>query len=300
MFTQKERVEVGFERGPRIHSTGYILYGALDNDAAITQTPEDALAHVRRIKAAGGQSVKVYQQSRRDQRQWYVQACDAEEILCVAEGGGDLWMNLGMVADGIQAIEHALPIAPLYADVKQWMAASRSKDSFGSAYTPTLLVAYGGMGGENYFYQHENPRDNARLLRHHPRRLLDARAWRPGLMAADEDWNHMQVAREAAAMARDGVLVTLGAHGQLQGLGAHWELWALASEGAMTPLEALSAATLQGARYLGLEDQLGTVTAGKLADLVVLDADPRADIRNSDDIFLVIKNGVPQPSSGPE
>lgn len=292
VFTQKERVAAGLMQGPRVFSTGYILYGALGNDNATTASPEDAMRHVERLKRVGAGSVKIYQQSRRDQRQWYVDACNALELLCVAEGGGDLWMNLGMVADGFQAIEHALPIAPLYDDVIQWMAASHTDDTVGTAYTQTLLVAYGGLGGENHFYQHHNPTNDARLLRNFPRRILDRRAWRPTVLADDADWNFQQVARDAARMARAGTLVTLGAHGQLQGLGAHWELWSLASEGAMTPEEAWVAATRQGAVYLGLGHLLGTVTPGKLADLILLNADPRTDVHNSTDISLVIHNGV--------
>ena len=111
------------------------------------------------------------------------------------------------------------------------------------------------------------------------------------MLAQDRDWNHQQVARDAAEIARSGVMVTLGAHGQLQGLGAHWELWALGGPGAMTPHEALRAATIEGARYLGLENELGTVSEGKLADLVVLDADPLEDLGNSTAIDFVVING---------
>jgi len=60
----------------------------------------------------------------------------------------------------------------------------------------------------------------------------------------------------------------------------------------MTPLEALRAATIAGADKLGLAPDLGSVEAGKLADLVVLDADPLADIHNSAKIRWVIKNGA--------
>ncbi|MSR03844.1 MAG: hydrolase, partial [Gemmatimonadetes bacterium] len=59
----------------------------------------------------------------------------------------------------------------------------------------------------------------------------------------------------------------------------------------LTPLEALTAATRNGARVLGLESTLGTVEAGKLADLVVLGSDPTRDIRHLRDIVQVIKGG---------
>ena len=108
VFTQAERVESGLSQGPRVYSTGFVLYGALGNENAETPDRTAAHHHVERLKMVGAKSVKVYQQSRRDQRQWYVEACNANQILCVAEGGGDLWMNLAMVADGFHAIEHAL------------------------------------------------------------------------------------------------------------------------------------------------------------------------------------------------
>lgn len=291
VFTQAERVAAGLMEGPRVLSTGFILYGARNNQGAPTPDRDAAYAHVRRLLALGAPSVKVYQQSRRDQRQWYAQACAELGALCVAEGGGDLFMNLGMVVDGFQAVEHALNVAPLYADVRGLLAASRAGGGHGSAYTPTLLVAYGGAEGERYFFQHDDPLQHERLLRNHPRRQLDARAWRHGEFGREGDWNHQQTARDAAALARQGLLVTLGAHGQLQGLGAHWELWALGGPGAMTPAEALRAGTLAGARYLGLDHQIGSVEAGKLADLLVIDGDPLLDLSSTADIYRVIHNG---------
>ncbi len=291
VFTQAERAAAGLMDGPRVYSTGFVLYGALSNEGAKTPDRDAAFAHVERLSALGAQSVKVYQQSRRDQRQWYADACREQGLLCVAEGGGDLWMNLTMAADGLHAIEHALPVAPLYADVRGFLAASASKDTAGTAYSPTLLVAYGGLSGERYFWQHHDPLDDARLLRHAPRRALDGRFWRRPSLIRDGDWHHQEIARSAAALAREGTLVTLGAHGQLQGLGVHWELWALAGEGAMTPMEALAAGTIEGARYLGLESELGSIAVGKRADLIILDADPREDIHNTTAIHMVVAGG---------
>jgi imidazolonepropionase-like amidohydrolase len=297
VFTQKERVLAGLELGPRIYSTGFVLYGALGHYNAETPDADTARRHVQRLKNLGATSVKVYQQSRRDQRQWYIEACDELGMICTAEGGGDIWMNLGMVADGMHAIEHALPRAPLYADVQAFFAgSSQAENSWGSAYTQTLNVAYGGLPGQHWYWQHMHPfadgsREQERMLRHYPRRLLDRKAWRRSFFIQDGDWNHEQVARDAAAMMRKGLLTTLGAHGELQGLGVHWELWSMGGPGAMTPTEALFSATMHGARYLGLEAELGSISAGKLADFVVLNADPREDIHHSSDIRFVVANG---------
>ena len=145
------------------------------------------------------------------------------------------------------------------------------------------------MSGEYYWYQHTNVWENEQLLRFTPREVVDARS-RRRTMAPAEDFNHVLISKGAKQIADAGGMVLLGAHGQLQGLGAHWELWML-QQGGMTPMEALRAATADGARYLGLDRDLGSLEKGKLADLVVLDRNPLEDIRNSQTASMVMLNG---------
>ena len=75
------------------------------------------------------------------------------------------------------------------------------------------------------------------------------------------------------------------------GFSLHEELRLLVVEAKLTPAEALRSATITPARYFGMERELGSISAGKIADLVLLDADPLADISNSTRIFAVVQSG---------
>jgi imidazolonepropionase-like amidohydrolase len=270
--------------GPRIFSTGFILYGATIADLAKIESYADALSHVRRLKSLGAFSVKSYMQPRREQRQWLIRAAAAEGMLVMPEGGGNLPVNMGMILDGHSGIEHALSVGAIYKDVVQIFAQSRV------GYTPTLLVAYGGQSGENWFYQHYNVWENEKLQSYFPPRAIDARA-RRRMKSAENDFNHKNVSAGMKQISEAGGLVMLGAHGQLQGLGAHWELWAIA-QGGMNNHDALRAATMNGAEYLGMGEHLGSLEAGKLADLIVLDENPLDKIENTESIRMTVINGV--------
>lgn len=293
VFGQAELIEAGRMLGPRTYSTGFILYGALDTQGAKVGSYQDAENHVKRLARLGALGVKSYQQPQRRQRQWIVEACRKLGLLDVPEGGGDLFANLGMVIDGHSSIEHSLPMAPLYDDVVQlW---SRS----GTTYVPTLIVAYGGAFGEMEQYQRERVYDDPRLRKWTPLEVLQARAYRLSPYITDEaEFHHRAVAQQAAKLQRAGVNVALGAHGQLQGLGAHWELELLGGPGAMTPYRALQAATIAGARHLGLDQDLGSIRAGKVADLFVVDGDPLLDLRAARSVVYVAKDGIVYDAAG--
>jgi Tol biopolymer transport system component/imidazolonepropionase-like amidohydrolase len=288
VFAQAEMVEAGKMLGPRIYSSGMVLYGGQQTDIwAAVDSLEDARRQVRRMKAWGARMIKVYQQPRRAQRIWFAEAARAEKMLLTAEGGGELWSDLSMVADGFTAFEHSLPVE-LGEDSVRFLAES---DTF---YTPTLLVSYGGPWGELYYWQTRNPHDDVKLNRFVPHFALDNWGRRHPWIEPSE-YQFPLVAEGVASVVKAGGNVALGAHGQLQGLGVHWELWAMAGDGgsgrALTPHEAWRTATAKAAEKLGLLPDLGTVEAGKLADLLVLEADPLADVHNSEKIRWVVKNG---------
>ncbi len=283
IFSSSEMQKAGLLRGPRIFSTGTILYGAKGDFHAQVDSLGDALFHLRRMQAVGAFSVKSYNQPRRDQRQQVIEAARELGMMVVPEGGSLFPHNMTMVVDGHTGVEHSLPVAKIYSDVTQMWGASHT------GYTPTLGVAYGGIMGENYWYAKTHVWEDARLTRFVPRRLLDARSRRP-FTAPDEEWNHIAAAKNAKALLDAGVSVQLGAHGQREGLAAHWEMWMFV-QGGMTPHEALRCATLNGARYLGLDGDIGSLETGKLADLIVFDTNPLANIRDSEAIRFVMQNG---------
>ncbi len=285
VFAQSELVKSGTMVGPRVFSTGTILYGAEGDFKAVINSYEDAKSALRRTKAYGAFSVKSYNQPRREQRQMVIEAARELKMEVVPEGGSFFFHNLSMIMDGHTTIEHNLPVATLYDDVIQFWKRAQT------GYTPTLIVCYGALAGETYWYQHTNVWEKERLLRFTPRSVIDTRS-RHRTMAPEEEYEngYMQVSRSLKKLTNAGVKVNMGAHGQIQGIGAHWEIWMLA-QGGMTPYEALRAATINPALNLGLDTWIGSVEAGKLADLLVMDKNPLENIYNTESIHYTMING---------
>ncbi|MEP2026075.1 MAG: amidohydrolase family protein [Reichenbachiella sp.] len=285
VFSQSEMVKSGAMVGPRIFSTGVILYGADGDFKALVNSLDDARSAITRTKAFGAFSVKSYNQPRRDQRQQVIQAAHEQQVEVVPEGGSNFFHNLTMILDGHTGVEHNLPVGELHNDVIQLWKASKT------GYTPTLLVNYGAMSGEYYWYQTTNVWEDEKLLNFTPRSIIDSRSRHRTMIPMQEyDNGHILTSQSCKKLTDVGVKVNLGAHGQLQGLGAHWELWELA-QGGMTNLEAIRSATMNGANYIGMDDQIGSIEVGKLADLIVLDKNPLEDIQNSNSVVYTMING---------
>lgn len=284
IFVAAERQRAGQLLAPRIFSTAEVVYGAKAPEVyAEINSYDDALAHIRRIKAEGGHSIKNYNQPRREQRQQVVAAARAENMQVVAEGGSLFGMDMTIAADGNSTLEHNIPLDRFYDDVVQFFPQTQTN------YTPTLVVTYGGLAGDPYWRQATNVYEQPLLRAHIPPDQLRAANVRR-VKAPEEDFVDAASAREAKKLADKGTLVSIGAHGQQAGIGPHWELWSFV-RGGMTPVEALRAGTIVPARSLGMGKDIGSLAPGKLADLVVLDADPSENIRNSERVSKVMLGG---------
>ncbi|HLM68680.1 MAG TPA: amidohydrolase family protein, partial [Longimicrobium sp.] len=125
-----------------------------------------------------------------------------------------------------------------------------------------------------------------------------ARRWREGVQPMTDDIRRIRVlqSRAVGIAHAAGVQLLAGTDASdepfvFAGSTLHEEMELLVREAGLTPLQALRTATLNPARYLEAADSLGSVRAGRMADLVVLDANPLDDIRNTLRIHAVVANG---------
>jgi hypothetical protein len=280
VITYGDLVETGDFIGPRIYATGPGIFSR-DNIRSL----EDARDVVRRYSEFyHTNTIKQYQAGDRKVRQWIAMAVREQGLMATLEGGLDFKKNMTEAMDGYTGIEHTLPIAPQYKDAVQLFAQS------GTTWTPTLLVEYGGPWAENYWYENSDILHDAKLNRFTPRNVVEEKGLRRPGWWAEPAWSFKLFAEQAAKIVAAGGRVGLGSHGQLQGLGAQWEIWNIAS-GGMPRHDVLRVATIYGAESIGMGKQLGSIETGKLADLQVLDANPLDDIKNTNTIRFVMKNG---------
>jgi imidazolonepropionase-like amidohydrolase len=284
-IAQADMVEAGELVGPRVLGTGWPLFAAGEggaNQVVMVNSLEDARRHVRRLKASGVTWLKQYLQPRREQRQWLQQAALEEGLMITAEGGG-LKVQTTMILDGYTNFEHGIPVAPLYEDMIGLLARSKT------AVTPTFVAGYAKPGSMDYYYASSDVHADPRASRFMPHDLLD-RFTGIRILLPEDQYFYRTAARSAYELHKAGGLLAVGGHGNHPGIGMHWEIWSFV-EGGMPPVDALRLATLGGAELLGVAEDLGSIEAGKIADLVVLNADPREDIKRTADVYRVMKSG---------
>ena len=311
----RREIRAGRLSGPRIVASGpYLEGGDVPIPHLLARTTEEARAGVDSLIALGVDFVKVHSQLRPET--YFAIARRARER--GIPFAGHVPRTVGALAasdSGQRSIEHLLAIPapcspadsialaprfPVQAALGRCSSASldelyASLVRNGTWITPTFTAQYEVA----IWPGREVPGDAfGRFLPDTLRRYVAGIFPMPaGVPSGADSVGRAMLAKrmqQVGTMHRAGVRVLAGTDAPLRnsppGFGLHEEL-SLLVQGGLTPMDALRAATLAPAEYLGLADSLGTVAPGKLADLILLDADPLADIRNTRRISMVVADG---------
>jgi Tol biopolymer transport system component len=279
MFAYADLIDGGLVVGPRLYTTGTAMFSfnrlrSLDDARDLVRRYAD---HYRT------RNVKQYRIGSRRERQWIAMAAREQGVMPTTEGAVDMKLGLTHVLDGFSGNEHAFGVFPLRRDVGELMARA------GTSSVQTLMISHGGPPGGHDFIERTGALTDPRIAKWYPanarERLFARLPW-----VAPRDYVYGPMATGATAIQRAGGVVGIGAHGNYPGVGTHWEIQAHVA-GGMSPHEALRAATLGSATAIGRQGELGSLETGKLADFVVLDADPLADVANTLRIHRVVKDG---------
>lgn len=281
-----DMLRAGKMTGPRYLTTGSSIYGSRTGRRRMfrpIETLDDAREQLRWNKDHGAIAVKDYAQSTRKRRNLTITAARELELNVVSESSSNPQMNLTQILDGVTGIEHSMGLTPFYDDIIRFWGGTDA------GMTPTLLVVYNGPMGEGWYHQTTKLWEDPKLTRFIS--PISLNRVRRSTHIWPEDMYAWEMAAEVKKLYEAGTSLQLGAHGQMLGLGTHWEL-ELFQKGGFSPAQILEIATIRGATHHGLDRQLGSLEIGKLADLVILSANPLEDIRNVRSIRYVMKNGI--------
>lgn len=284
VYPASEMLDAGILPGPRVFSGAdktrwdpepyYVEPGSID----------DMRREVEKRAQMGARGIKQYFRERdRGQRQMLSQAAREAGLSITAHlTKGHLEYGLSLALDGYTATQHTPSQLPLYKDVTEFFGQA------GFTHNATVSLA-GGIINQSWFFAEKPPIAYEEIRSIIPPPML-LRAPREDTVRPEWGYGRRLNALAYFDMVEAGGSVAAGSHGNQPGLSLHLDIWILAD--AMGPEAALRSATIAGAEFLGLEEEIGRLEPGMLADFLILNADPLDDIRNTIDNAYTIKNGA--------
>lgn len=280
-FDYHDRAAAGHMIGPRAVTVGREINSVTTTWAGMLSSENGAASLVGQYTTLGTSVIKDYTLPSRRHHQLLLRAADSAG-LNVASHPDNEYLRLYALApliDGATSLEHVQTF-DLHDDLATLIGRS------GSVLSPTLLVVANGVAA---MFAGNRVAQNPKA-----RRFLEGPGFQRAL-AGDPTAYDDELARELATHLKKvvdrGGVVSMGSHGEVSGIQSHWELWTIAL-GGLSNHQVLRAGTLSGAETLGLDQDIGSIEPGKLADLVILNSNPLDDIKRTIDIRYVVKDGV--------
>jgi len=315
----RREISAGTLIGPRIVMSGPMLDGPQPRfpSSIAIKTPEDGRRAVDDLKRHGADFIKlqslipreavfaIADEARKQEIPFVGHVPDAVRALEVSNAGQKSFEHLIGIFEGSSPIEDA------------FIKGKKTEKQFLSTYDPKRAEALFALLAKNHTWQcptlvwerggnliDQTDFAHDTRAKYVPAYWKDV-TWKRFTEQVEHDFNTDDLATRKAfvekelvvvnAMHRAGIPFLAGTDTPpgvyiFPGFSLHEELQRFVAAG-FTPMEALQTATLNPAKFLGMEDRLGTVEKGKVADLVLLDANPLDDIRNTQKIAAVIVNG---------
>ena len=278
-FSLGEFIEAGRIVGPRTFNSGMPLFDW--EDTMRINSLQDARDFVQRESNLGSLLMKSYQLATRTKRQMTIEAARETGIGVTAEAN-HLHHALGFALDGHTGMEHSLQYMPIYSDVAKFFG------KLGFVYSPQpFLQGYMHLTSADYWTTQADLWNEPRARRWVPWQKLATRKTHDG--RPRHEFSDPVIVKGAKEIVEQGGFAVIGGHGEVAGASTQWDAWAYAE--AMEPMQVVETATLSGAYFLGLEQDLGSIEVGKIADLLVLNSNPLDDIRSTADIQYVMHDG---------
>ncbi len=279
MLTYQDLIEAGEVVGPRLYTTGPAIFDFND-----FRSKAEVVAVLHRYRDYYRvANLKQYRTGNRRVRQWVAEAANELGLSATTEGALSYRFGLTGILDGFSGVEHFTPPMAPFKDYVELSARS------GTSSTLTLMITHGGLPADRVFMARADAMNDQKYADFVPEWFREMR-FANAPAAPFCDYTYGMIGAGALKVHRAGGVVGLGAHGDIPGLGTQWELQAYVESG-WTPGEALWAATMGSAQTIARDHALGSLEAGKFADLVILNTNPLADIKNTLDIRYVMKNG---------